>query len=614
MDEDLQQDQNSGPASIEIPTFGISEEPKGRPSPKSAGVNIPTFGDAQEPSDIDWENMPKSEIASRAIAAAPRSAWNALKAIPEAVYNYQETGEGLKQLGQGIYSKAAGIMGAAQDPEEKEQKEAVLNAVMSPFSSVAGFKKAIATDPFSVVSLAAIPLTGGASGLGAAAETAGLATTAGKALSLGSKAAKIAAGIADPLTGVVGAGKFAAQNIADPALQKIASVASGIGPESLQQIYQAGKSADPAIKNGFNTFAKGQGNAVSLSQDMAKSLTQLRNESMDAWRTSKDGILAANTDVPFDPVLKSIQDARDTIGPRQTAFGSSAQAHAALDDLETEILARANSSPGSMQRSLGAFDQLKRSLYNDAKGMPPMTKTAYDTVRNGVSDAIGVAASTYPGLMHDYQALLDNLGDIRTTLGTKDNVAATAEIVKLIKAQNDVSENQLIAQLAKYDPTIPYKIAGAAVNQAAGHPSNWAQTLSAAQWAHLGFGLATMNPTHIGAALSGIATQKVIGSPSNVSKAAYTAGQVAGAAEPVFGSAYAKAAPYVQKSATSPLMSAQGELQRQQYKSGGRVSDKLVMAVDRAKKNINNDTKSLLGAHDTHVAQALEIANRNIEG
>ena len=49
-------------------------------------------------------------------------------------------------------------------------------------------------------------------------------------------------------------------------------------------------------------------------------------------------------------------------------------------------------------------------------------------------------------------------------------------------------------------------------------------------------------------------------------------------------------------------------------KSGGRVSDKLVMAVDRAKKNINNDTKSLLGTHDTHVAQALEIANRNIEG
>lgn len=49
-------------------------------------------------------------------------------------------------------------------------------------------------------------------------------------------------------------------------------------------------------------------------------------------------------------------------------------------------------------------------------------------------------------------------------------------------------------------------------------------------------------------------------------------------------------------------------------KSGGRVSDKLVTMVDRARKNINNQTESLLGTHDNHVAQALEIANRNLEG
>ena len=52
---------------------------------------------------------------------------------------------------------------------------------------------------------------------------------------------------------------------------------------------------------------------------------------------------------------------------------------------------------------------------------------------------------------------------------------------------------------------------------------------------------------------------------------------------------------------------------RQQRKSGGRVSDKLVTMVDRARKNINNQTESLLGTHDNHVAQALEIANRNLE-
>jgi hypothetical protein len=49
-------------------------------------------------------------------------------------------------------------------------------------------------------------------------------------------------------------------------------------------------------------------------------------------------------------------------------------------------------------------------------------------------------------------------------------------------------------------------------------------------------------------------------------------------------------------------------------KSGGRVSDRLVAMVDRSKKNINNSTQSLLQTPDSHVAHALEIANRNLEG
>jgi hypothetical protein len=59
-----------------------------------------------------------------------------------------------------------------------------------------------------------------------------------------------------------------------------------------------------------------------------------------------------------------------------------------------------------------------------------------------------------------------------------------------------------------------------------------------------------------------------------------------------------------------------GPSNRTSRKSGGRVttSDALVAMADRAKKNINNETQSLLRTPDTHVAQALEIANRNLEG
>jgi hypothetical protein len=123
-----------------------------------------------------------------------------------------------------------------------------------------------------------------------------------------------------------------------------------------------------------------------------------------------------------------------------------------------------------------------------------------------------------------------------------------------------------------------------------------------------------MNPAHIGAASLGLVGQKIFGSPANVSKMAYGAGQIAGAAEPVLEGAAAKVSPYARQAVVSPLMKTQEELGRQERKHGGRVSDKLVTMVDRAKKNINNSTQSLLQTPDSHVAHALEIANRNLEG
>jgi len=55
---------------------------------------------------------------------------------------------------------------------------------------------------------------------------------------------------------------------------------------------------------------------------------------------------------------------------------------------------------------------------------------------------------------------------------------------------------------------------------------------------------------------------------------------------------------------------------REPRKSGGRVisADHLVAEVDRAKKRINSETEALLETPDNHVAHALEVANRHLEG
>jgi hypothetical protein len=120
-------------------------------------------------------------------------------------------------------------------------------------------------------------------------------------------------------------------------------------------------------------------------------------------------------------------------------------------------------------------------------------------------------------------------------------------------------------------------------------------------------------------AVAAMAGKRMYGTPQKVGEMSYKAGEYSGSKG---AKALEATTPVTETTRRAifqgPLQRAQDEDLLDQYrparKSGGRVSDKLVAAVDRAKKNINNSTQSLLRTPDTHVAQALEIANRNLEG
>jgi hypothetical protein len=534
------------------------------------------------------------------------------------VINYEQTGQALKQAGQGIASKVRGAFGEVQDPAKKAESEGIINAMMEPFTSVAGFKKALATDPFSVLSTAAIPVTGGAAGLAKGAQLAGTASTVGKTLSGLSKAAGTTATLMDPVSTTMAAGQIAGEKIVSPLAKKTAAEASGVSPTALEQAYQAGKSPDAAIKDSFNTFATGQKSAVDLSQDMSQAVKSLRDAEVAKWGATKEGILELQQEVPFDKIYKSIEEARGKIGPVESARINGLKAHRVLDSLESDLRAMEAKPPGSFEKTVGGLDQFKRELYAE-QGQAPnrMAENALKNVYAGVTGAIGETAPQYTKLMRDYERLLDSMGTIKSTLGTREGANASAEMIKLIKAQNDLTKNKFILQLAEHDPTLPYKIAGAAIHEAAGKPFNWVNSLTPAQMANLAGSFYSGLPGHTAVAALGIAGQRML-TPSTVGKMAYGAGEIAGS-RPV--QAIGEAAPAItagRRAVQGPLQRTQNEELMDQYRpqraSGGRVSDRLVAMVDRARKNINNQTESLLSTHDNHVARALEIANQNLEG
>lgn len=581
-----------------------------------AGYRLP--GTEPTAYEKDYAAMPWSQVASSAAKEAIPSFGRALAAIPEAVINYEQTGQALKQAAQGVGSVVRGALGEKQDPAQKAETEGVIRAIMEPFSSVAGFKKALATDPFSVLSTAAIPVTGGAAGLAKGAQLAGTASTAGKALSGLSKAAGATATLMDPVSTTMAAGKIAGEKIVSPLAKKTASEASGVSPIALEQAYQAGKTPDAAVKNAFNTFATGQKSAIDLSQDMTQAVNKLRDTEMAKWGKTKEGILELQQDVPFDKIYSAIEEARNRIGPIETARINGIRAHKVLDSIQDDLLQRQAMPSGSFGRSVGGLDQLKRELYAEQAHAPnKMAENALKNVYAGITGALGEAAPQYTKLMRDYERLLDNLNTIKGTLGTREGANANAEMIKLIKAQNDLTKNKFIMQLAEHDQTLPYKIAGAAIHEAAGKPFNWVNSLTPAQIANLAGSFYTGIPGHTATSALMIAGQRML-TPANVGQIAYSAGRVAGS-KPV--QALEEAAPTItgiRRGVQGPLQRTQDEELMEQFrpqrKHGGRVSDKLVAAVDRAKKNINNQTESLLGTHDNHVARALEIANQNLEG
>jgi len=602
-----------------------------------------------------------TEVLPAAVRNAPQSALHQLTAIPEAIYHYDRTAEGMKMLGRGILSKTG--MGGSEDPEQRAKDEAVVSAMVAPYTSWAGFKKSLATDPFEFLTTAGMALSGGATGASKVAKAlASTGTTAGEYAAKGvSGLGKVAEGLsyaADPTKAALGLASGAVKYAALPAAARIAEQEAGINKPTLAQAFEAGKSRtppkappgtipEPDFKKSFNDYATGRGDPVAFSQGNAKAFNAMKADEIGEWAKDKANLAQLGDPVDFAPAYKAIQDFRNSIGPVQGGVGPEIRkAHDVLDQVESQLRFRDSLPVNYIQgfpqhdllKTVEGVDQLKRSLYKDMDSVSGYASDAYKQAWAGVRQSLFNTAPEYITLMDKYQAVQDGLQNVQKILGTGNRVAANTEMAKFIKQFGDSFGAQEIEKLAKYDPTIPYKVAGASVFAAAGHPSSWTTGLSLAQLGNLGASLFTGNPIHMAGALSGILAQKQLLTPKNVTKIPFYAGEAAGSlpgravGAVVEGAGAAR--PIVQPGLMQ-LQNAQTDVNEgdegdkfltvrlgREYRtgraSGGRtighdeISDRLVRMADQVRKQVSTHTEKLLDTPDDHIAKALEIANRDI--
>lgn len=485
--------------------------------------------------DLTW-----GDALTQGARNLPKSTGKLLGDVGHAVVHPVETAKAVGALGKGAVSKVEGALGVEQDPAEKAQNEAVINALgehyAQTYGSGKGLRRAIATDPASVLMDVTTPLTlipsGGTSlGLGAA-------STAGKVARVATEAAGAAGRFANPVEAALRvAGTVGKYGVA-PVARLAVSASSGV-PMSLQKLATAaGRASNPALRAAFADAAAGRLGADATAKAVEDATEQLKAAaSADyAAKLAATGRSAATPD--WAPIDAAITKARSdvTIGSARDPAAFK-RANDLLDDIESLVKAK-KADPAA--QNLIDFDKMKKAIYDMLpQGAGGPASKAMNEVYAGVGKSLRSADPTYATLMQQWQDHLDNLNNITRGLSGPD---AARGLARALKAAKTPDGQRLIDQVARIDPTIPYQLAGHAMNP-------WFRQGGIGELAKFGgFGTVMSNPALIPHVAAGAAAA----SPRLVGKANYAAGRGADLAGRVLNPATALALSGADRAPTAP--------------------------------------------------------------
>jgi len=393
-----------------------------------------------------------AETGSQAIRNLPRSTFEMGRAMVGAITDFPKTVDALKQVGLGLASKASGAIGVEQNAEEKKSQEAavdnIINYYKQAYGSEAGFKRALATDPASILADFSTLVTGGAT----AAGKAGLIST-----QRASQLAK-AASYVDPISASV----KVAKNLTSAATLPLKMTQSGLSgvPTNVMNIAKvAGATDDPALKNAFLKFYRGDGKPDDFLFAAQDALQKVKSNASSDYLANKGRL--ANVNPSFQRVDDAVNAMNNEVRMGGMRAGQFADANNALSTVEN-FLTQWKSNP-TAQTLLG-FDNLKQAI-EDLRQVhgSSMAQRHLGNIYNAVKNAIVDVDPAYAKLMENYSAAYRNINDITKTLGIGNKAAASTALAKNLRSLKTGKNENLLEQLAQYNPELPFMLAGASL-------------------------------------------------------------------------------------------------------------------------------------------------------
>jgi len=588
------------------------------PAPKQGGLGAavdsgfqlgaPSSQQAQNlpQTEEEWAKMPAGQVVGLALQNAPESAVRFGKSMVEPFMHPQETASALGELGKGAYSKVQGAFGVEQDPTEKAQKEAAIDAagqaLKEQYGSIGGWKKSFATRPVETFGDISIPFTGGETLL---AKAPGILGEAGKL------SGKVGA-MTDPIRVAAKAPELAAT-----AATNLTAIPfwfkSGSSYPALQEAAKAGMTGNEHFWNHWAGVAQ-PGELVDSVQGAVKTAQDTRRaEYMKGMKDQSKFVQPLDYDLINNQIGKIRAD-NTTVGgmPKNTGV------HQALDEVE-KLVGQWQAQPNVQgAHSITDMDALKRrvdelrSMY--PKGSPE--EAVLTGVRQSIYKTIEGQDSGYAKIMQDYGEASDQLRDFKKTLGAGQNTATAASVQKLIKAQSKGASKNLLDEIAKIDPSIPARIAGTELHELMPQGLRGYLGTLGGQMGISGMLGSLFHPAAL-ASLLGSSPRVAGGVQYGLGTVLGRPGQALQALEtrvPATPRALSYGAGRAEEQQNPNQQSAGGRIGRA---SGGSVvsankADQLIKAAESAKKAINSRTEVLLDQPDEKIAGALAIAKRHI--
>lgn len=555
-------------------------------------VATPAFMDTERPpaQDMSW-----SEVGQKAAQSFVPSLKQYGESLITPFTQPKETLAALGQIGTGAVSKAKGALGFEQDAAKKEEDEAAINALgrfyADRYGSVAGFKRALAEDPVGVMSDLSLPISGGGAALAKAPGTIG---------KIGS-AVQTTGRIMDPIGAATMAPK-AATEAATTVAAIPASWFTGASMKGLKSATEAGFTANPVFWQHFN----GAGKAEDMVEAVNKAISDAGKARASEYMQGMDK-LKLSQPLSYENLNKAMEEARNIAGTKGRV--SNPEAFAVFQELNNRINNWTTNK--ATTHTLSDFDELKKLIRNvgyekTSPGSP--ARKVVDTLADSVSQTIKDFDPGYADVMKRYEAATKQLNDFRKGLTGSDTASSFR---KLMSAQKGHGKENILEEISKINPEIPFMIAGQELRPWLAQGLRGLITSGSA----LGTGL-FMGVPHAAAHLYGQ-------SPKAVGATFYGAGRIGGAPDRLYKALPPGSFPAAQQIGRAENLVGEEEedqpaqVVRQARASGGRAmgimtAERLMRAAHAAKLKINKSTEQILDEPDEAVVKALDIANRHI--